>query len=108
MKSIPGAITALAGVGLLAVTCFANSQFALKDLFGNASLVVGLVLCTVGLFALACPALNDTEVQPIASVRFRFSIRDLLWFTVVVAALVAWSLDHQVLAEKVPTGPSPF
>jgi hypothetical protein len=32
---------------------------------------------------------------------FRFSIRDVLWLTVVVAVLVAWRVDHsRITAEK--------
>ena len=33
--------------------------------------------------------------------KFRFTIRDLLWLTVVVAVLVAWWVDHRRLAIKI-------
>jgi hypothetical protein len=32
---------------------------------------------------------------------FRFSIRDVLWLTVVVALLIGWLLDHHQLREAV-------
>ena len=32
--------------------------------------------------------------------RFRFSIRDLLWLTALVAVLVAWWLDHQWMLSR--------
>jgi hypothetical protein len=34
-----------------------------------------------------------------SGMRLRFSIRDLLWLTALVAVLVAWSLDHSRLYE---------
>jgi hypothetical protein len=33
--------------------------------------------------------------------RFHFTIRDLLWLTVVVALAVGWWLDHQRLTELI-------
>ena len=47
--------------------------------------------------------------------RFRFTIRDLLWLTLVVALCAAWWLDHYrfrlflettVVLEGVPVGPA--
>jgi hypothetical protein len=32
--------------------------------------------------------------------RLRFSIRDLLWLTALVAVLVAWWVDHRQLSEN--------
>jgi hypothetical protein len=32
--------------------------------------------------------------------RFRFSIRDLLWLTALVAVLTAWWIDHRRLTAK--------
>jgi hypothetical protein len=32
---------------------------------------------------------------------FRFTIRDVLWLTVVVAILVAWWLDHRAASENI-------
>jgi hypothetical protein len=34
--------------------------------------------------------------------RLRFSIRDLLWLTLVVALAVGWWLDHVKLASQIP------
>ena len=36
--------------------------------------------------------------------RLRFSIRDLLWLTVIVALAVGWWLDHRRLTEWDDTG----
>jgi hypothetical protein len=38
---------------------------------------------------------NDFESRLIPSMSFRFTIRDLLWLTVVVAVLVAWWVDRR-------------
>ena len=40
--------------------------------------------------------------------RLRFSIRDLLWLTVVVALAVAWRLDHGELSKRVNELMSPY
>jgi hypothetical protein len=33
--------------------------------------------------------------MPLGMMRLRFTIRDLLWLTLVVALVIAWRLDHQ-------------
>jgi len=91
MNGIPGAITVLAGAALLTATSF-NAP---NDFFWHISFVVGLILCTFGLLARIDPAPAKDAIQPRRLERFRFSIRDLLWLTLVVAILVAWWLDDQ-------------
>jgi hypothetical protein len=36
--------------------------------------------------------------------RLRFTIRDLLWLTLVVALIVGWWLDHRRLQSQILTG----
>jgi hypothetical protein len=38
--------------------------------------------------------------RQIAAMRFRFTIRDLLWLTAVVALAVGWWLDHRRLTSE--------
>jgi hypothetical protein len=97
MKGIPGAIMVVAGAGLLTATSFTSTS-APDDVCWNVSFVVGLILCAFGLLAPADRASAEDATQPKRLEQFRFSIRDLLWLTLVVAILVAWWRDHQSLA----------
>jgi hypothetical protein len=47
-----------------------------------------------------------TETKP-KRVWFRFSIRDLLWLTAVVALAVGWWLDHSSMVHQAATKPPP-
>jgi len=48
VKSIPGAITVLAGAGLLTATAFTNAPSGPNDFFWHISFVVGLPSARVG------------------------------------------------------------
>ena len=102
MKSIPGAITVLAGAALLSAANFTSSS--LNDLHWHVIFVVGLILCGFGLFAPNSHAPRSGETQPTLSARFRFSIRELLWLIVVVAIVLGWWLDHRSVAALIPSG----
>ena len=102
MKSIPGAITVLAGAALLSAANFTSSS--LNDLHWHVIFVVGLILCGFGLFAPSSPTPRSGDARPNLAARFRFSIRDLLWLTVVAAIVLGWWLDHQSLAALIPIG----
>jgi hypothetical protein len=62
----------------------------------------------------ASPRLNDklenrTQIKENVEVmRFRFSIRDLLWLTLLVAVIVAWWLDHRSIQAQIDAAPEPF
>ena len=100
MKTIPGAITVLSGALLLGVTCYTYNAYSITNptFPEHITLIAGLVLCVAGLFA---PSVN-TEAQPKPPRKFWFSIRDILWLTVVVAVIVAWWLDHRALTGLIP------
>jgi len=76
MRSIPGAVVVLAGAWLLA----SASPEAYPHASAWANMAIGLILCTVGV----------CDGRP----RLRFTIRDILWLTVVVAIVVAWRIDR--------------
>ena len=42
-------------------------------------------------------AIDDFKLSEIAQMNFRFTIRDLLWLTALVAVCIAWWLDHRRL-----------
>jgi hypothetical protein len=78
MKSIPGAITVLAGAGLLATMSFISPDFA------PVILVVGLILCALGLLAPGgAMTIDPGQAHSLRFIGLRFSIRDLLWLAVV-------------------------
>jgi hypothetical protein len=77
MRSIPGAVVVLAGAWLLAST----SPEAYPNAYAWGNTGIGLILCAVGV----------CDGRP----RLRFTIRDILWLTVVVAIVVAWCIDHE-------------
>jgi len=104
MKSIPGALTVLAGAALLAAANFTSSSFGPNDLHWHVIFVVGLILCGFGLFAPSSPVPRSDDAQPKLYARFRFSIRDLLWLIVVVAIVLGWWLDHRSVAALIPSG----
>jgi hypothetical protein len=40
--------------------------------------------------------------------KLRFSIRDLMWLTLVVALATGWWIDHQQQEERYKNKPTPF
>ena len=76
MRSIPGAVVVLAGAWLLT----SASPEAYPNAYAWGNMAIGLILCAIGV----------CDGRP----RFRFTIRDILWLTVVVAIVVAWCIER--------------
>lgn len=97
MRSIPGAIVVCAGAVLLAGQGYGFDGAADHGLSGQIKMVVGLILCVLGVLAPAGGLADRSYRVPL--IGLQLVTRDLIWLLGIAALLAGWSLDHWSYAE---------
>jgi hypothetical protein len=81
--------------------CFVGAEQFLRAV--TSAFTVGAVVAAFGFVAAFSCILVSVRLTRRDSVAIRFSIRDLLWLTAVVAVLAAWWIDYRCMAARLKT-----